>query len=332
MDDAAGLWGRFGMLGRVDEWLLVGDDHGIASTADLGRAGLRASEVAALVSEHRVTPLTRGWYALVAPPSAEERHILTTRALIRARGGQVVGAHHSALLMVGVPTYRADLTQVRLSRRTPGPTRQRAGYRLGRAVPVEAQLADTVVPAVAVVQHGLSSGPLSALVAADAALNQGLATPSDLDDAIEWARFHPRSAAVKQFLALADGRRESPGETRLAHALHLMGVAATPQVEVTAPGFTARVDFMVDGEDVVLEFDGRVKYDRTADQPDPFGYRRTPQQVLWAEKLREDRIRELGYEVVRVTWSDLDDPVALARRIGSAVHRARRRRMGLARA
>ena len=313
----------------MDEWLLVGDDHGIASAADLGRAGLRASEVAALVTAHRVTPLIRGWYALTAPASGEERHILTTRALIRARGGQVLAAHHSGLLIVGLPTYRADLTLVRLSRRTPGPTRQRAGYRLGRAVPAEAQLDDAVAPAVAVVQHGLSSGPLSALVAADAALHRGLVTRPDLDGALEWARFHPMSAAVKRFLALADGRRESPGETRLAHALHLMGVAATPQVRITAPGFTAYVDFLVDREDVVLEFDGRVKYDRAADQPDPFGHRRTPQQVLWAEKQREDRLRELGYEVVRVTWSDLDDPVALARRIGAAVNRARRRRLGL---
>ena len=78
----------------------------------------------------------------------------------------------------------------------------------------------------------------------------------------------------------------------------------------------------------MLEFDGQVKYSRSADQPDPFGHRRSPQQVLWAEKQREDRLRELGYEVVRVTWADLDDPVALARRIRAAIERARRRRVG----
>lgn len=329
MDDGGRCLGRLDMLAPMDEWLLVGDEHGIASTADLTRAGLRVNEIAALVAAHRLTPLARGWYALTAPATAEELHVLTTRALIRGYAGHVLGAHHSALLVIGLPTYRADLTQVRLSRRAPGPTRQRAGYRLGRAVPVEAQGSETVVPAVAVVQHGLSSGPLSALVAADAALHQGLTTRTDLDAALEWARFHPRSAAVKQFVRLADGRRESPGETRLAHALHLMGVPATPQVMVTAPGFTAYVDFMVDGEAVVLEFDGRVKYGRSADQPDPYGHRRTPQDVLWSEKQREDRIRELGYEVVRVTWRDLDDPVALARRVGAAVRRARHRRLGV---
>jgi very-short-patch-repair endonuclease len=87
------------------------------------------------------------------------------------------------------------------------------------------------------------------------------------------------------------------------------------------------VDFLLDDEKVVLEFDGKVKYTRTADEPDPFGNRRTPQEVLWHEKRREDRLREMGYEVVRVTWSELDDPRALAQRIAAAVRRARARRL-----
>ena len=167
----------------MDEWLLVGDRHGIASTADLARAGLRPSEIAALAAAHRLTPLVRGWFSVRAPTTPEERHALTTRALLRARPGQAVAGHHSALVVLGLPTYRADLNQVRLSRRTPGPTRQRAGYRVGRAVPIDAQLTDTVLPAVAVVQHGLTSGPLSALVAADAAVHRGVLTRDDLDEA-----------------------------------------------------------------------------------------------------------------------------------------------------
>jgi hypothetical protein len=71
-----------------------------------------------------------------------------------------------------------------------------------------------------------------------------------------------------------------------------------------------------------------VKYGRSSHDPDPFGNRRTPQQVLWAEKRREDQLRELGYEVVRVTWDDLADLVALSRRVGAAVRRARARRVG----
>jgi very-short-patch-repair endonuclease len=136
---------------------------------------------------------------------------------------------------------------------------------------------------------------------------------------------HPGSAKIAGFLDLADGRRESPGETRLGHLFHLMRTSVTPQFEISEPGVRAVVDFRLDGEMVVVEFDGLVKYGRTAAEPDPFGNRRTPNQVLVAEKRREDAIRELGYEVVRVVWSDLDDPLALARRIAAAVRRARRR-------
>ena len=46
--------------------------------------------------------------------------------------------------------------------------------------------------------------------------------------------------------------------------------------------------------------------------------------MLWQEKRREDRLRELGYEVVRVVWSDLDSPQELAVRIFRAIERARR--------
>ena len=73
----------------------------------------------------------------------------------------------------------------------------------------------------------------------------------------------------------------------------------------------ARVDALFAEQRTIVEFDGRVKYD----DPD----------AIWREKLREDRLRELGYEVVRVTWAELFDPVALAAKVRRAFDRARRR-------
>ena len=153
----------------------------------------------------------------------------------------------------------------------------------------------------------------------------GRTTRADLTQAVTWVHGHPRTRTIASLLELADGRHESPGETRLAHALLLMKVSATPQFQVPGPGFRAVVDFRLDGEMVVVEFDGRVKYQRSAMEPDPYGNLRSPEQVVWNEKVREDRIRDAGYEVVRVTWSDLDDLPALARRIAVAVQRARQR-------
>src|SRR5674476_401682 len=51
------------------------------------------------------------------------------------------------------------------------------------------------------------------------------------------------------------------------------------------PADHGRVDFWWPGARVVGEFDGRVKYGRA----NPSG--RPPEDVLWDEKLREDRLR-----------------------------------------
>lgn len=86
------------------------------------------------------------------------------------------------------------------------------------------------------------------------------------------------------------------------------GIDVTPQATIrTRNGeFVARVDFLVTGTQVVLEFDGRVKY------TDGDG------KTLWNEKHREDALRRLGYMVIRVTWEDLDTPHVLLSRIREA--------------
>jgi very-short-patch-repair endonuclease len=304
------------------DWMSAADQHGILDLADLRRAGLPGRDVARLVRRGELTRLARGWYAVGPIPDERDRHVLATRAALRSHGGRAVAGHHSALLMLAAPTYQADLGAVRLSRRTPGPTSTTAALRLGRCVPPEMQGSETVSPALAAVQHGLSAGPVSALVAADGVLHRGLATSAEFQTVLDLVTGHPYSAGIAELLQGADGRHESPGETRLALALRLQGVTATPQVVI--PGSRAVVDFLLDEAPVVIEFDGRVKYGREADEVDPFGRRRSREQVVWDEKRREDRLRELGYEVVRVTWSDLDSPQELATRIRRAIQRARR--------
>ena len=86
-----------------------------------------------------------------------------------------------------------------------------------------------------------------------------------------------------------------------------------PQVTVRSrTGRSARVDFMFREQRTVVEFDGRLKYQSNRD--------------LWEEKRREDWLRELGYEVVRLTWTDLDDPARVRSLIVAAFQRSARRR------
>jgi len=114
--------------------------------------------------------------------------------------------------------------------------------------------------------------------------------------------------------ALADPRIESAAESRALWVLHIMGIPRpTPQVSIRDEWGTpfARVDFLIEDAGVIIEIDGMAKYEDILD--------------LRAEKVREDRLRSLGYEVVRLTWADLADPLEVRRTILAAMQRAARR-------
>ena len=68
-------------------------------------------------------------------------------------------------------------------------------------------------------------------------------------------------------------------------------------------GSIGRVDFLV-GDRVVVEFDGAIKYDGLDGK-----------RALMEEKRREERLRDAGFRVVRVTWADLTRPEVLVARI-----------------
>jgi hypothetical protein len=139
-----------------------------------------------------------------------------------------------------------------------------------------------------------------AVVAMDAAL---LAERTSLDELrrATAAVHHWRGAGrAARATAHADGRAESPLETRGRLRILGSGLPAPElQVEVRGPrGFAARVDAWYEDAAVAVEFDGRVKYD------DPYGGR-SGAEALWHEKRREDEIRDLGIRVLRVVQDDL---------------------------
>lgn len=68
------------------------------------------------------------------------------------------------------------------------------------------------------------------------------------------------------------------------------------------------MDFRWKEHRTIAEFDGLVKYEAPG--------------ALAAEKLREDRLREQGEEVVRFTWPDLDRPQMVRTRVQEAFARA----------
>jgi hypothetical protein len=312
----------------MESWDALADEFGLIDAARLRPAGCGRREVDRLVSDGHWVHLTRGWYALssaLMPEAVESpaerrrlRHALLTRALVANFEGRAFASHHSALVLHGLPIYAADLRQVHVTRVDDDHSRSRRGLTVHEAVPGASTTGEIVEPSVAVFQAGMVNGPLASLIAADAALHRGLVTSDALERASGLLR-GPRAHPVRRTLARADGRAESPGETRLREAVRMMGFRATPQVAIRDGSFLAVVDLALDDVPVALEFDGFVKYGRR----NPFSTEVTPADVVVAEKIREDHVRALRWAMVRTIWPELDDLVILRRRVEAAIELAR---------
>lgn len=141
---------------------------------------------------------------------------------------------------------------------------------------------------------------VDAVVALDAALHERQVRRPDLQAAVLRQTHWLGIGAAARALGLSDGRAESPLETRGRLALLNAGLPCPElQVDLYGPrGFVARVDAWFEDAGVAVEFDGRVKYE------DPHSGR-SPAEVAWEEKRREDLIRDLDVRVVRVVNADL---------------------------
>ncbi len=82
--------------------------------------------------------------------------------------------------------------------------------------------------------------------------------------------------------------------------------------------FVGRTDLALVDKGVLIEFDGMVKYG------DLLRGHLTPQQVLAAEKRREDGLRGLGWLVVQITRSDFDHPGSVTLRLDEAIAHGQR--------
>jgi very-short-patch-repair endonuclease len=272
---------------------------GVFTTAAARMAGRDERSLYRLVKRGVVEHLGRGLYAVPAPGlSAEGAHLrLATGGLLLYPDAAL--SHVSAVVAHGLPVLDAPLNRATLVRPvTKEVLTQSFVIRPDGQQVVETGSGRAVEPATALVQFTLDAGVGNGVVAADRALHTGVVERPTLERAGAAVAGWPRSGRVRSMLALADGRSESVGESRLRLHLAALGISVVPQVVIRDEmgDFVARVDLWVEGTGVVVEFDGRVKYaEGGAD-------------VLFAEKRREDRLRRLGYVVVRAVWADLFRP------------------------
>ena len=299
---------------------------GLFTAVDARRAGYEHGEIRHLCSSGAWTRVRRGVYAvteeLATARSAGRGHAVDCTAVLLDLGRpEAAVSHTSALRLLGLPARRALLPDtVRLTH--PDLWRRGRGFSVNAAplppgdVTTRGSLRLTT-PARTLVDCAREWDLVDAVVALDAALHGSLVLRSDLTATVlrqsHWLGIGSAARAVE----LADGRAESPLETRGRLGLRDAGFHAfESQVEVHGPaGLVARVDGWLEDIGVALEFDGLVKY------TDPYDGR-TPAEVAWREKLREDAIRDLDIPVLRIVQADLPRLERPVRRLHELARRA----------
>jgi hypothetical protein len=283
---------------------------GIITAVDARRAGYGHPEIRHLCASGAWHRLRRGIYIsaddLVDAEQAGRRHQLDCMAVLLALARPTAAiSHRSAARLWGFPRPRGDDGDIRLT--DPGHGRDGRGFHVSRAPldPGEVSLRGPLrlTTAARTLIDVARDEPLEdAVVAIDAALLAGRVTEQQLRLAAARARRWRGGPRAARALSLADGRAESPLETR--GRLRIVGAGLPSpelQAEIRVGGrLIAVVDAWFDDAAVAVEFDGRVKY------ADPWRGR-SPEQVLWDEKRREDELRALDIGVVRVAEADLGE-------------------------
>ena len=250
-----------------------------------------------------LTRVRRGSY--VAGPLPEEpvrRHRLAIAAAAEVLAEEAVVSHASAAVLHGLPLWNVPLGRVHVTRA------RSSGGRRGRIVHVH--VAPLHPGEIALVDGVAVTAVARTLV--DVARTSRSSRPSS-----RWTRRWPEGSSTgrswpKRCCAPPDGsaarrrvvRSRSPIRVPRASGSRAAGLRSRGRA---CPGrccsgrspTIGRTDFGWPSLGAVGEFDGEVKYGRLLRAG------QSPGDVVFAEKVREDRIRATGLGMARWTWDEL---------------------------
>lgn len=304
---------------------LADNQTGVFSAGQALLAGHSQATIQVLRRQRHLVSVRRGVYALRETYDAAgpvQRHRMQAAALGMTLSAPAVLSHETAAVEHDLALLDADLSELHVTRSLAAGTRREAGVHHHAAELPELDivrrgkvLSVTSLARTAVDVARETDRFECALAVFDSALRAGVSREL-LEEVMLRCRSWPGARIAGGALPLADGRAANPGESWSRAILVQQGV---PPLDIQVPVYDGSrlvgiADFGWDG--VLGELDGRGKYGIGVDtDPTEAG------RIVWREKLREDDIRDLGWELVRWTYADHYRPAL----IGAAVRRAQAR-------
>ena len=297
--------------------------------------GQSGDEIDRMAANGTLVRVRRGLYAraTVQPSSPEEEHLRRVRAVVAATRSDHVVSHVSAAVVRALPVPTDALGRVHLTRERVGGGKRRGDVCIHTS-PLPTNDVGTcsslpvTTPARTFVDVARRLPTGWAVALGDQVRRQGTSS-SEVEQVLGRMSGWPGVGRARRAAVLLDPRSESVGES-LSRVL-LVEAGLTPmdlQLPVVgADGdLVGRVDFAWPEHRTIGEFDGRVKYGRSSQDGPAERDKRGWEDVVWAEKVREDLLRDLGWFVVRWTWDDLWRPGLVATRVRRAFERDLRSR------
>lgn len=312
----------------MDPLRLITAAAGFFTRTEAKDAGYGDRDVTRMVRRRIWTRIRRGAYVFTdewQQLDAVGRHRVRCSAVLRSLGDDVALSHISAVVAQGIDVWRHDLTRVHVTRldggagRLEGDVVHHEGFCLDEDV-IEVAGQRVLRPQRCVLEAASRGSDEAALCLLDSGLRAGGFDKDALEATYDLLQHWPFMRHLGPLVPLADGRSGSVGESR-GRWLFRIGRLPTPdlQVTVTRPDGTVAgiCDWGWPGRRMLGEFDGRIKYGRLLKPGQTAG------DVVFAEKRREDELRELtGCQMVRLAWDDYADPGATLGRLRHALRLA----------
>jgi hypothetical protein len=251
------------------------------------------------------------------------RLAVLTKAVLRTLGDRVAASHHSGCALYGmdlwdVPTDVAHVTRLDGGAgRTENDLVHHEGLMIAGDVRSLGSLRITL-PARAALESALLSGVERGLVTVSSGLRNELFDEDELMAQQQLMQSWPDSRHLQVVGRLADGRLGSVAEARTLFLLWSQGLPMPElQFEVRdGRRLVGITDFAWPEHKLIVEFDGRAKYERYLRPGEE------PGDAVFREKRREDDLRRVtGWRVLRLTWADLADPARTAAMIRAELRR-----------